>query len=151
MSQIIFSDATIFARSGLDGRQLTIWAVNRNWNSDDEYWNVEAAVFDKNGVAKAKEMLTKVGLSDRSNHLPNSLSGGEQQRVAIARALINNPDIIFADEPTGNLDSKTGQEILTILRTLNTKDGKTVVMITHSEQAKKFASKIIHIHDGKVV
>ena len=91
------------------------------------------------------------GLSERANHLPNSLSGGEQQRVAIARALINNPDIIFADEPTGNLDSKTGQEILTILRTLNTKDGKTVIMITHSQQAKKFASKIIHIQDGKVV
>lgn len=97
---------------------------------------------------KALQMLKIVGLSDRANHLPSLLSGGEQQRVAIARALINDPKIILADEPTGNLDSKTGEEIMTMLKNLNQKAGKTIILITHSEYVKKFADQVLEIRDG---
>ena len=96
-------------------------------------------------------MLNKVGLKERVNHLPGLLSGGEQQRVTIARALINNPKIILADEPTGNLDSKTGQEILDILKTLNHENKQTVILITHSEYARKYATHTAEMHDGKLI
>ncbi len=98
---------------------------------------------------EAIKALKTVNLGDRINHLPNQLSGGEQQRVAIARALINNPAIIFADEPTGNLDSKAGVEIMKILKNLNQK-GHTVVVVTHESQIAKFAKRIIKIVDGEV-
>jgi len=91
-----------------------------------------------------------VGLGDRIKHLPSLLSGGEQQRVAIARALINKPEIILADEPTGNLDSKTGEEISEILKKLNTEDKMTIILITHSEYNRKFANRIMNIKDGKL-
>ncbi|OGK53183.1 macrolide ABC transporter ATP-binding protein [Candidatus Roizmanbacteria bacterium RIFCSPLOWO2_01_FULL_45_11] len=100
--------------------------------------------------AYAKELLEKVGLSDRLHHKPNQLSGGQQQRVAIARALINKPDVLFADEPTGNLDSKTGAEIMDIFDTLN-KEGKTIIMVTHEKSIARHAKRIIHIQDGRVV
>ena len=100
--------------------------------------------------AYAKELLEKVGLSDRLHHKPNQLSGGQQQRVAIARALINKPDVLFADEPTGNLDSKTGAEIMDIFDTLN-KEGKTIIMVTHEKSIARQAKRIIHIQDGRVV
>jgi len=134
-------------------RQNTFGFIFQNFNlipTLTAQENVEAPVIDKDGSKKAYEMLVKVGLADRADHLPNLLSGGEQQRVAIARALINNPDIIFADEPTGNLDSKTGEEIIAILKDLNKKEGKTVVMITHDLDAKKIADKLISIKDGKI-
>ena len=96
----------------------------------------------------AKNLLVKVGLGHRVGHLPSQLSGGEKRRVAIARALSNNPEVILADEPTGNLDSKTGEEIMKMLKGLN-KDGKTIVMVTHDTDLTKYAKKVIHIKDGK--
>jgi putative ABC transport system ATP-binding protein len=94
------------------------------------------------------EILNIVGLTDRRKHTPRELSGGQQQRVAIARALINNPDIIFADEPTGNLDSKSGTEILTLLREINREQGKTVLMVTHSKDAAQYGNRMIYVRDG---
>jgi putative ABC transport system ATP-binding protein len=112
--------------------------------------NVEAAIAKrgKNDEKRAVEMLDKVGLKNRVDHLPNKLSGGEQQRVAIARALINNPEIILADEPTGNLDTKTGEEIMAILKDLNKNDAITVVLVTHSEYVKKYATHLAEMKDG---
>jgi putative ABC transport system ATP-binding protein len=99
---------------------------------------------------KALALLTQVGLKERTHHKPNELSGGEKQRVAIARALVNDPDIILADEPTGNLDSKSGQEVITLLKELNEK-GKTVVIITHDLEIGKQCERIIRLKDGRVV
>lgn len=98
---------------------------------------------------RAKELLGMLGLSDRLNHKPNQLSGGQQQRVAIARALSNDPEVILADEPTGNLDSKTGQFVMDFLGKMNDK-GKTVILITHDIELVKYAKKIVHIKDGKI-
>ena len=100
---------------------------------------------------RATELLGKVGLGERINHRPSQMSGGEQQRVAIARALINNPEIILADEPTGNLDSKTGKQIMDLLVNLHEKDKKTLVVITHDPRVADFAHKTINIIDGKIV
>ena len=99
---------------------------------------------------RAIESLEVVGLGDRVNHKPNELSGGQQQRVAIARALSNKPSIIFADEPTGNLDSKSSDEILQIFKKLH-KEGNTIIMVTHSRQIAEHASRIITIKDGKIL
>lgn len=98
---------------------------------------------------KGMQVLKDVGLGERASHFPNQLSGGEQQRVAIARALVNNPTIIFADEPTGNLDTKSGTEIMKILEKLN-KKGHTVVVVTHETHIAKFAKRVIKIKDGEV-
>lgn len=98
---------------------------------------------------RAEEVLNKVGLSDRLNHKPTELSGGEQQRVAIARALVNSPSILFADEPTGNLDSKTGKEVLEIFKELNGK-GQTIVVITHENDIAKQSQRTITIKDGEI-
>jgi putative ABC transport system ATP-binding protein len=99
---------------------------------------------------RAKEILSSVGLSSRLNHKPSELSGGEKQRVAISRALINNPEIIVADEPTGNVDSKTGAHIMELLENLNKKEGRTVVVVTHDAELEKFSNKIIRIRDGEI-
>jgi putative ABC transport system ATP-binding protein len=99
---------------------------------------------------RAKKLLTDVKLAHRMYHLPNELSGGERQRVAIARALANDPDVILADEPTGNLDSKTGEEILSMFMELN-KQGKTIIMITHDNNLAKKAKRIIKLKDGIIV
>lgn len=93
-------------------------------------------------------ILEIVGLTDRRKHTPRELSGGQQQRVAIARALINSPDIIFADEPTGNLDSKTGTEIMTLLKEINHESDKTIVMVTHSADAAEYGNRIVSVRDG---
>jgi putative ABC transport system ATP-binding protein len=101
-------------------------------------------------LKRAYELLEQVGLGDRIKHLPNQLSGGQKQRVAIARALINDPEIILADEPTGNLDTKTGDEIMKLLYNLN-KKGKTIILVTHNSDLTKLANKIIRLKDGKLV
>jgi len=100
--------------------------------------------------ARAIEMLGKVGLQDRMNNTPAQLSGGQQQRVAIARALINEPSIIFADEPTGNLDSKSGDDIKNLLQDLY-KEGKTIVMVTHEAEIAQIAKRLILFHDGELI
>jgi len=99
---------------------------------------------------RAKKMLEEVNLGDRLKNQPNQLSGGQQQRVAIARALINNPSIIFADEPTGNLDSKSGQDVVNLLAKLN-KQGRTIILVTHEKKLAKVADRIISLKDGKLL
>ena len=103
----------------------------------------------KDRIERAEEALHIVGLQDRMNHKPNELSGGQRQRVAIARALVNKPSIILADEPTGNLDSKSGNEILKFFAKLH-KDGNTIIMVTHEESIAKLAKRRIDIFDGKI-
>ncbi len=99
---------------------------------------------------RAKDFLEQVSLSHRLNYSPNKLSGGEKQRVAIARALINNPEVIFADEPTGNLDSKSGAQIMKILQELN-KKGNTIILVTHEKYTAEHAERIIKIKDGSII
>jgi len=99
---------------------------------------------------RAEQLLDKVGLSHRINHRPNQLSGGEQQRVAIVRALINQPRLILADEPTGNLDSKSGQEVMEVLQDLN-EEGNTILMVTHEKYVAECARRILEFKDGKVI
>lgn len=100
---------------------------------------------------RAKEVLEHVGLTHRMKHMPSQLSGGQCQRVAIARAIVGNPEIILADEPTGNLDSKMGAEIMDILCRLNKEDGRTIVMVTHNEEQARLSSRTIHFFDGRQV
>lgn len=104
----------------------------------------------KEREAKAMEMLEKVGLEDRVKHLPNELSGGQKQRVCIARALVNDPEIILADEPTGALDTKTGQQIMQLFKQLN-KEGKTIIVVTHENEVAAYADRIIFIRDGEII
>ena len=101
-------------------------------------------------VKRAASLLRKVDLGDRLDHKPSQLSGGQQQRVAIARSLANDPDVILADEPTGNLDSETGKTVLNMLKELNEEEDKTIIMVTHDPRAAKFAERIVNIKDGVV-
>jgi ABC-type lipoprotein export system ATPase subunit len=105
---------------------------------------------DREGRRRAEALLAKVGLGDRFDHQPSQLSGGQQQRVAIARALVNNPPLLFADEPTGNLDSKTSKEILAMFQRLCDEDGITVVLVTHDAEVAGHARRVIHIRDGVI-
>ena len=118
--------------------------------------NVEVPLLYRNIPAKertrlAKEILVKVGLSHRMYHFPSQLSGGQCQRVAIARAVVGNPEILLADEPTGNLDSKMGAEVMELLHKLNKEEGRTIVMVTHNEAQAKQTDRIIRFFDGRQV
>ncbi len=114
--------------------------------------NVELGMRYAGGVdrRRALEALSKVGLSDRAKHRPTELSGGEQQRVAIARAIVKNPPLILADEPTGNLDSRSGAEIISILTSLHAEQGSTLVMVTHDANIAHHCQRIVHLKDGQV-
>jgi putative ABC transport system ATP-binding protein len=115
--------------------------------------NVELPLIysDRTEISKlAKNALQSVGLGDRIHHFPSELSGGEQQRVAIARALVNEPDIIFADEPTGNLDTKSGNEIISIFKKLN-QEGKTIILVTHDQEIAQKSKRVLQIVDGSIV
>lgn len=104
----------------------------------------------KQNKSKLDEILELVGLEDRRKHTPRELSGGQQQRAAIARALVNEPDIILADEPTGNLDSKTGRSILELFKRINKEKNMTIVQVTHSSEAAQYGSRVINVKDGRV-
>ncbi len=119
--------------------------------------NVELPLIYRSGVSESerkrlvREVLERVGLSHRLRHMPSQLSGGQCQRVAIARAIVGNPEIILADEPTGNLDSKMGAEVMDLLHRLNKEDGRTIVMVTHNEEQAKQTDRIIRFFDGRQV
>ena len=122
----------------------------KNTTLDNVMLPLKYAGFNKkDAVLKAKDVIERVGLTDRINHAPAELSGGQQQRVAIARALVNNPSIIFADEPTGNLDSKTGVEVMSLFKELNSK-GQTIILITHEDSVAQQSNRIITIMDGLI-
>lgn len=110
---------------------------------------IYAGIAKKEREERARAMLTKVGLGDRAHHKPNEISGGQSQRVAIARALINNPSIILADEPTGNLDTRTSVEIMDLFSNIH-QQGNTVVLVTHEEDIAKFTKRVVRVRDGVV-
>lgn len=117
--------------------------------------NIELPLIYRSGISESqrkqmvREVLERVGLTHRARHTPAQLSGGQCQRVAIARAIIGNPEIILADEPTGNLDSKMGTEVMELLHQLNKEDGRTIVMVTHNEEQARLTDRIIHFFDGR--
>jgi putative ABC transport system ATP-binding protein len=111
---------------------------------------VYAGIGPEERAKRAMESLTRVGLADRAGHHPSQLSGGQQQRVAIARALVNRPAILLADEPTGNLDSRTSVEIMQILQTLNEEQGLTIVIVTHEHDIAQYATRALEFRDGKL-
>jgi putative ABC transport system ATP-binding protein len=109
-----------------------------------------SSVLEKDWDSMARRAVEAVGLGHRMYHVPSELSGGEKQRVAIARALVNNPDIIFADEPTGNLDSKSGKNVMSIIQRLNDEEGRTIILITHETSTAEHAERIIKLMDGEI-
>ena len=139
-------------------RQNTLGFVFQSYNllnSMTALENVELPLVFKHIRIKkrrklAREMLNNVGLGDRLKHKPTEMSGGQQQRVGIARAFVSNPEIVFADEPTGNLDSKTSMEVMDIIKNMAKANNQTIVMVTHDQNLTKYADRIIHIFDGKI-
>jgi putative ABC transport system ATP-binding protein len=139
-------------------RKANIGFVFQSFNLIDEltvYENVELPmIYNRTPASERKprvdEVLEKMNMSHRMKHFPQQLSGGQQQRVAVARAIVNNPNLILADEPTGNLDSEHGEEVMKILVRLN-EEGTTIIMVTHSEENATFGKRVIHLLDGKVV
>ena len=141
-------------------RRNTVGMIFQSFNLINAYTAAEnvafpllfAGVAKRERLSRAEELLHIVGLEARKDHRPTELSGGEQQRVAIARALVNRPQILLADEPTGNLDSKTARQIVEILAELNQRQGLTIVMISHEKDLlQEFADEVIRLHDGAVV
>jgi putative ABC transport system ATP-binding protein len=102
-------------------------------------------------MERAKNLLNMVALGDRMHHKPNELSGGQQQRVAVARALSNDPDVVLADEPTGNLDSRTGHQVITMLAKLHEEEGKTIIMVTHDAEVAEHADRVEFLKDGQII
>lgn len=139
-------------------RRERVGFVFQNWNLIDGLTaieNIEAPLWPSDLSGKIIEeraltLLRLINLVERKDHHPKELSGGEQQRVAIARALINQPKVVFADEPTGNLDSKTGEEIVSLLKRLNEEENVTVIVVTHDESLIKFADRVIYLRDGQI-
>ena len=111
---------------------------------------VATALNDRPGPFNARNSLEVVGLAERGDHFPSQLSGGQQQRVAIARALASNPELLLCDEPTGNLDSETGEQVLNLLTRVHKEYGKTVIMITHNSESVRIADRVIELRDGKI-
>lgn len=147
-------DETMFPKI----RRERVGFIFQNFNLIQELTaieNVEAPLWptslsNKIIEERAITLLRLVDLIERKDHRPKELSGGEQQRVAIARALINNPKVVFADEPTGNLDSKTGEEIVKLLRQLNKKQGTTMIVVTHDQSLIKYADRVTYLKDGRI-
>ncbi len=139
-------------------RQNTLGFVFQSYNllnSMTALENVELPLVFKHINRKrrrrmARQMLTNVGLGGRQKHKPTEMSGGQQQRVGIARAFVSNPEIVFADEPTGNLDSKTSKEVMDIIKNMARKNNQTIVMVTHDKELAEYADRIIHIFDGRI-
>ena len=141
-----------------DARKRNIGVIFQSFNLIDEltvYQNIDLALlYQEIPVAerrkRVKEVMEKVGIGHRQNHYPQQLSGGQQQRVAIARAIVGNPKILLADEPTGNLDSKNGDDVMALLKQLNS-EGTTIIMVTHSEDYGRFGTRVVRMLDGKIL
>lgn len=156
--KVLFKGTDISSYSGdqkADFRKKKIGFVFQFFNLIGTLTSLEnvlvSRMFDRDvSDVYARKLLSEVGLEDRRDHLPHQLSGGERQRVAIARALVNNPEVILADEPTGNLDQKATREAMAIFKAFN-KKGKTIIVVTHDRELLSYGSRVIKISDGKIV